>query len=102
MNKRGQVKVVMGLGIFLIVIIVMFILSGFTPSIKNILDSQRGGENLNCPGVSDFNQTAYDAQTSVEKGVYRPVCFVTGIGWVYFVLSIVVALFVWGWKKFNK
>lgn len=100
MNKKGTMAVK---GFALLTAFFIFIIGLFATiePLKEALDNARDGDALNCPGTSNFNQTAYDAQTDSEQMQKRPVCFATGITFVYFMGSFLIAALVWlsrNWK----
>jgi len=99
-DKRGKFELGMGL---LIVFFILAITSfGLIDVFKEVLDDVRGGDNLNCHGVSDFNQTAFDQQDSLARLTNRPTCFVTGMSMVYFIGAVLIAGAVWvvdNWRK---
>lgn len=100
MNRRGQVFMVYVM-IFMAVALMAFAL---IEPFKEILnqDSVRGGGGLNCLGTPTFNQTAFDQQNEFDRLVYRPTCFVTGMGVVWFVGVIVIGAFWWLLGKLKK
>lgn len=101
-NKRGGFTV----GIAIALLAFFFIIIAFTTiePLKNALDNIRGGDGLNCRGTATFNETAYNDDTTdkVSRLTRRPTCFITGIGMVFFVLAIVIAIFVWAEQMWGK
>jgi len=95
MNNKGQVKGVFGFA--LIVIAFVLVITSFVTiePLKEALDSARDTTSLNCKGTTNFNQTAYDNDTDVEKLTRRPTCFVTGLSLVYFILAFIISIVVW-------
>jgi hypothetical protein len=98
MNNRGQLTFAFVIVLFLLVIVVFAIVDPF----KGTLDSVRGGSSLNCPGTPDFNQTSYEAQTSLGKLTYRPTCFVTGISMVWLVGAVLIYGVIWVYNQWRK
>lgn len=95
MNKQGKYFMAW----FTVALLVVLTVFSMIEPLKDNLDSVRGGDSLNCPGVSNFNQTSYDEQNSFEKLVYRPVCFTTGLSMVYFVGSVLIGVVLWVWRN---
>lgn len=92
MNNKGQVWAIYGLVVFIAIILLFSILYPFLDG----MDSARSHESgLNCPGVSDFDETDYLNDTIDEKVIRRPTCFLTGITPLYFIGSFLVSLGIW-------
>ena len=91
MNSKGQVWAI------IIFIGFLFLITSFVTigPLKESLDEIRDAEDLNCLGVLDFNQTAFDSQTTFERFIYRPTCFVTGISMVWFIGAFGIAVVIW-------
>jgi hypothetical protein len=93
MNKKGQI--VMFKSILVIIGLILLITSfTFIEPLKETLDDLRGSSNLNCKGVSDFNQTAYDEQDTLARLTYRPTCAAPGFLLIYLLLSVIVGVFI--------
>lgn len=94
MNKKAR-----GGAIGFALLTVFFLLTlGLVATIdpmKEVFDEARGNIFLNCPGTPNFNQTFFDNQSSFDKLNTRPVCFVTGIGMVWFVGAFFLASVTW-------
>lgn len=104
MNKKGQ-SFQVGAVFLLIFLMLAITLFGLIDPIKETLDVNRNytiqGEviGLNCPGVEGHNAEDYANDTTSERLIRRPTCFVTGISLVWFVS---VVLFVGlGWVVRN-
>lgn len=97
MNSRGQIGMAFLL-VFLLMVITAF---AFIEPLKESLNNNRGGSTLNCPGTSDFNQTAYDAQNTFEKLTYRTTCAATGFSLVYFEGMILVVGIAWLYRHWS-
>jgi len=93
MNKKGQRAVI---GLSLLVVVFMLFIAAFATidPLKESLNIARNG-TLNCPGTASFNQADYDNDTTAERMIRRPVCFVTGITMVYFIGAFIIATMVW-------
>jgi hypothetical protein len=99
MNKLG----IFGLGfafimVFIIVVLCLFVL---IDPFKETLDNVRGSKSLNCPGTPNFNSTDYSVDNDAGRLIKRPVCFVTGLSMVYWVLSVAIAWMVWVYSKWS-
>ena len=94
MNNNGQV---FGFAILIIFFILMLGLVVTINPLKEVFDDFRGNSALNCPGTTDFNQTAFnnDNDDKFEKLNKRTTCFVTGIGIVWFVAAFFIAAVAW-------
>ena len=95
MNKKGQLFMAY-LVVFFVIVLVLF---GLIDVFKTMLDANRGAATLNCPGTPDFNPTSYAANSTFEKLVYRPTCFVTGISLVWFVFAVIIAGIIWVYRR---
>lgn len=93
--RKGQMGMVFLL-IYLLIIITAF---AFIEPLKESLDENRDADTLNCPGMSDFNQTDYDQQNTLEKLTYRPTCLATGLSLVYFEGMILVVGAAWVYRN---
>lgn len=93
MNNKGQAILLKGV-LILIALLLLIVSFTFIEPLKEALDNARSGTSLNCKGTSTFNQTSYDAQSTLEKLTYRPTCAVTGFALVYLLLSVIIAVFV--------
>lgn len=101
MNKKAQTVGVKGFALITALMIFLLGLFALIEPFKENLDDNRGDSSLNCPGTPGFNQTSYDAQTTHQKLQKRPVCFVTGLSFVWFMGAFIIASFVWlsrNWK----
>ena len=99
MNNKGQV-----IGFALITVAFIFVIASFIviEPMKESLNATRSTSSLNCPGTDNFNQTAFDSQTTFEKLNKRGTCFVTGISMVWFVGAFLIAVVTWvvrNWRK---
>lgn len=106
MNKKGLTGIV---GFSLISVLFVFIIVLFVTiePFKETLNTVRGGDHLNCRGVSDFNQTKYDhdSNDTIHQLTRRPTCFATGISMVWWVLAFLIAAFAWvvrNWRRVTK
>lgn len=106
MNKRGVFEV--GIALVTVFFIIALVLFATIDPLKETLDTVRdgttGGDNtgLNCPGTPNFNDADYQNDTTSERLVRRPTCFVTGITMVWFVGIVLFATLVWvvaNWRK---
>jgi len=101
MNKRGQ-KGTLGWVLLMVFFILMLAAFATIAPLKETLDNVRGSSSLNCPGTPTFDQGDYDDDTSFEKLVRRPVCFVTGVSMVWFIGGFLIAAAAWvvsNWKR---
>lgn len=99
-DKRGRFEV----GIVFAMIFVMIAMTSFSfiEPLRESLNTIRGGDNLNCQGVSDFNQTAFDEQSELARNTNRPTCFVTGLTIIYLIGSVLIFGVIWvvdNWRK---
>ncbi len=106
MNKRG----IFGAGMILLVVFFVLILvlfstiNVFKQTLDEIRDGTVGGLNtgLNCPGTPNHDVTDYQNDTSFEKLVRRPTCFVTGVSMIWFIFAFLLASSVWVVKNWQK
>ncbi len=99
-DKRGGLEV--GIVFFLVFSILAITLFSFIEPLKESLDNIRGGDNLNCIGVADFNETAFNEQSELEKDTKRPTCFATGLTIVYLIATVLIMGIIWvveNWRK---
>ena len=94
MNKKGRGGAI-GFALLTVFLLLTLALVATIDPMKEVFDEARGNIFLNCPGTPDFNQTFFDNQTKFDKLNTRPVCFVTGIGMVWFVGSFFLASVMW-------
>lgn len=104
MNKKAQKSGVFGFALLAVGLI--FILTSFAliDPFKEFLDTARDTSSLNCPGTTNFNQTDYDDDNSLEKLTRRPTCFVTGMLMVYFIGAFLISVMVWivaNWRRLS-
>lgn len=103
MNKRGQRGI---FGFALLAVLFVFIITAFVTiePFKETLTDARDTTSLNCKGMPNFNQTAYDADedNKIAKLTKRPTCFVTGISMVWFIGAFIIAAFTWLIKNWRK
>jgi len=90
-----MVKGVIGMALVTVLFVLVLTLSGLVPVFKESLDNIRGASSLNCPGTPGFVQADFDNDTTLEKLNKRPVCFITGISLVWFVLGYIIYAVVW-------
>ncbi len=89
--------------VFLLIIITLFALvEPFKEQLDNNRDSTGANTGLNCPNTPSFNQTSYDDDSSFEKLVRRPTCFVTGISMVWFVVTVFLSASIWLYSKWTQ
>ena len=69
---------------------------------KEVFDEVRGNPFLNCPGTPDFNQSDFDDDDKFDKLNKRPVCFVTGIGMVWFIGAFLLSSVTWLFRNWTK
>ena len=100
MNKQGQGRFFIRGFAFLTVFLLLFLgLMATIEPFKEVFDDVRGNAFLNCPGTPDFNQSDFDDDDKFDKLNKRPVCFVTGIGMVWFVGSFLIVSVVWVFRN---
>lgn len=99
-NKKAGYQI--GMVLLLVFFVLVLVLFSLIEPFKEFLHAARGGDQLNCPGTPDFNQTAYNAQTSNQQLVYRPSCFVTGVGMIWFVGAVLAAGLAWVVRNWSK
>lgn len=94
MNKKAQGGAV---GFALLTVFLLFILTlaATIDPFKEVFDEARGNAFLNCPGTPNFNQTDFDDDDKFDKLNKRPVCFITGIGMVWFIGAFFLASIMW-------
>jgi len=98
MNKKGNL--IMGIMFGAVALILLFSIFSLIEPFKENLDIARGSSStLNCPGTPTFDQTDYNNDTTSQKLIRRPVCFVTGISMVFFVGVYLVTLITWVYTK---
>lgn len=100
MNRKGIFEV--GMALLMILFVIVLTLFATIEPFKESLDSIRGTSSLNCPNTPNFNSTQYGEDTSFEKLVRRPTCFVTGVSMVWFVSFVLFAAVTWvvaNWRK---
>jgi len=102
MNKRAQKGFVVGMS--LLIVLFLFIITTFAliEPFKERFDAARNQSSLNCPGTPGFDQTDYDNDTARQKLRRRPVCFITGITPVYFILAFLVAAVAWVVRQWRR
>ncbi len=104
MNKKAQ-RGVFGFAILMLLFIFVITLFATIGPFKEFLDTARDTTSLNCVGTTNFNQSDFDDDTTLEKLTRRPTCFVTGMSMVYFVGSFLLAAVVWmvdNWRRVSK
>ena len=101
MNKRAQ-KTVFGFALILLFFIFMIGAFATIEPMKEFLDDARSSTSLNCKGTDGFNQTAFDEDTTFQRLVRRPTCFVTGLTLIYFIGAFLIASLVWLVKSWGK
>lgn len=101
MNKRAQKTV---FGFALVILFFIFMIGAFATiePMKEFLNDARDSTSLNCKGTDNFNQTAFDEDTTFQRLVRRPTCFVTGLTLVYFIGAFLIAAIVWLVKSWGK
>ncbi len=102
MNNKGQRSAVLGFVLIVVVLLYMVSVFGLIDALKDTLNDARDTTSLNCLGTSNFNQTAYDEDNTLQKLTRRPTCFVTGMGLVWFVGAFLIAVVIWAvtnWRK---
>ncbi len=89
-----------------VLLIIFFLLAvttfAFIEPFKEALDNNRGTSSLNCPGTVGHDETDYNNDTSFEKLVRRPTCFVTGMSMVWFIAAFLIAAVSWVVKNWRK
>ncbi|KKN59065.1 hypothetical protein LCGC14_0546200 [marine sediment metagenome] len=94
MNKKGQ-KSTIGFALLTVFLILTLALVATIDPFKETFDEARGNAFLNCPGTPNFNQSDFDDDDKFDKLNKRPVCFVTGIGMVWFIGAFFLASIMW-------
>ncbi len=100
MNTKGNFQV--GFVLLLIFFILAITAFAMIEPLKESLDINRGSVDLNCPGTPDHNATAYVEDSSFNRLVRRPTCFVTGLSMVWFVFAILFAGSAWVVQNWSK
>ena len=100
MNNKGQQ---FAIGFALLTAFMIFILALFATiePFKETFDDARGNPALNCPGTPDFNQSDFDDDDKFVKLYKRPVCFLTGIGIVWFIGSFLLTSVMWLFRNWG-
>ena len=99
MNKYGQIWMLY----MLVVFIVIIFLFAAIPAFKETLDESRGLDStLNCPGTPTHDLTDYQDDTTAQKLIRRPVCFVTGLYMVYFIGAVMLGYVVWAYRSLSN
>lgn len=90
----------MGIMFTIVGVILILSLFVFISPFKENLDNARGlSSTLNCPGTPDHDVTDYQNDTTAQRLIRRPTCFVTGLSLVFFVGVYLVAVIVWLYSK---
>lgn len=100
LNKRGQRAAVGWVFLTIFFMIALTVFATVDP-LKENLDVSRGDSALNCPGTPNHNAVDYANDTTFEKLVRRPTCFVTGIAMVWFVVAVLASGIVWVGKAWG-
>ena len=100
MENKGQSSA-LGLGIGMVFLVVVLALFATIEPLKESLDDVRGTSSLNCPGTTDFNQTAFEEDNTLNRLTRRPTCFVTGISMVWYVTAVLFAGLAWVVKNWR-
>jgi len=104
MNKKAQ-KGVLGFALLAILFVLAIAAFATIEPFKETLDNARNSTSLNCPGTAGFNQTDYDDDSTFERLVKRPTCFITGLGLVYFIFAFLIAAVTWmtsNWRRIKQ
>lgn len=104
MNKKAQ-KTIIGFGLLIVVFALIITAFATVEPLKETLTSARNSIALNCIGTDGFNQTAFNEDTTFERLVRRPTCFVTGLSLVYFIGTVLIASIAWlanSWRKTTR
>jgi len=100
MNRKGGF--IMGMMVTLVFFILILALFGMIEPLKENFDTARGsGSTLNCPGTPTHDPVDYANDTTEQKLIRRPVCFVTGLGLVWFVGAFLIASVIWVFSKWT-
>lgn len=104
MNNKGLFG--LGFAFLLVFFIIAMTTFAFIEPFKENLDTARGGSgintDLNCPGTLTHNVADYENDTTFEKLVKRPTCFVTGNIMVLFVFAVLFVGITWVVKNWRK
>jgi len=101
MNKRGDF-VTRGFALLTVFLLLFLGLMATIEPFKEVFDEARGNAFLNCPGTPNFNQSDFDDDDKFDKLNKRPVCFVTGIGMVWFIGAFLIASVMWVSRNWTK
>lgn len=104
MDKLG-LSGTFGFALLMVLFVVALATFATIEPLKETLDNVRDSDALNCPDVAGFDATDYNNDTDFEKLVRRPTCFVTGMGMVWFIGSVLLAAVTWvvaSWRKIVK
>ncbi len=101
MNKRGDF-VTRGFALLTVFLLLFLGLMATIGPFKEVFDEARGNAFLNCPGTPNFNQSDFDDDDRFDKLNKRPVCFVTGIGMVWFIGAFLIASVMWVSRNWTK
>ena len=93
-NKKAAGGMV-GFALLTVFFVFTLVLAATIDPFKEVFDEARGNAFLNCPGTPDFNQSDFDDDDQFDKLNKRPVCFVTGIGMVWFIGAFFLASTMW-------
>ncbi len=94
MNKQGRGGAI-GFALLTVFFLLTLGLVATIDPLKENLDDARGNAFLNCPGTPNFNQSDFDDDDKFDKLNKRPVCFVTGLGMVWFVGAFFLSSVMW-------
>ncbi len=100
MDKRGNFT--LGFALLVVFLLLMITTFSFIDPLKEALDNNRGNSTLNCPGTPTHDPLNYADDSSSEKLVRRPTCFVTGISMVWFIAAFLIAAVMWVVKNWRK
>lgn len=92
-------------GMMFTIVAAILVLSVFAliSPFKENMDTARGlSSTLNCPGTPDFDQTDFNNDTTSQKLIRRPTCFVTGMSLIWFVGAYLISVTVWLFGKWVK
>ncbi|HEC39515.1 hypothetical protein LCGC14_0538340 [marine sediment metagenome] len=93
-GKKGRGGAI-GFALLTVLFVIILTLTATIEPFKEVFDEARGNAFLNCPGTPDFNQTDFDDDDKFDKLNKRPVCFVTGIGMVWFIGAVLISSIMW-------
>lgn len=91
----------LGMVLFLLIVVAFATIE----PMKEQLDNTRNQTSLNCPGTPGHDPIDYANDTSFERLVRRPTCFVTGISMVWFIGAFLIAAIVWvvsNWRRVKR